>query len=235
MPLCSAVTITYGIPETTVTFSANDIDFSQTDGYDILNVAGCHLAGEPGQPLLPCKAVNFVIPRGQGVSQVRVDVESKEHLPDSYYIYPAQPDAPGYEEEDFLGPDVYIYGSSEPFPGVAVVEGQTTMAWGWKLCQVMVWPLEYIPADRQVWLYESVKVSLELCPGTGNEQEILPRSKEQHEEWAAEIEQVVANPADVVPLGPNNFSGLLSSHRGFSSCPVLRKRVEILGRMHSSS
>jgi hypothetical protein len=118
----------WAVPETTITFSVNDVDFSQTDGYDILNVAGCHLAGKPGQPLLPCMAINFVIPRGQGVSQVRVDVESKEHLPGSYYIYPAQPDVPGYGEGDFVGPDVNVYGSSEPFPGLAVTEGQTTMA-----------------------------------------------------------------------------------------------------------
>jgi hypothetical protein len=201
------------VPETTVTFSVDDVDFSQTDGYDVLNVAGCHLAGEPGQPLLPCKAVNFVIPRGQGVSQVRVEVESEEHLPGSYYIYPAQPDVPEYGQDDFVGPDVNVYGSSEPFPGVAVIEGKTTTAWGWKLCQVMVWPLEYIPADREVWLNESIKISLELLPSTENEQEILPRSKEQHEEWEAAIEQVVANPADVVPFGPSDFSGLLSSHR----------------------
>ena len=106
-----------------------------------------------------------------------------------------------------------VYGSSEPFPGSAVLEGQTTTAWGWKVCQVAVWPLEYIPADREIWLYESLKISLELSPSTDNEQEILPRSKEHHEEWAAELEQVVANSTDVLPLGPNDFSGLLSSRR----------------------
>jgi hypothetical protein len=163
------------VPETTITFSIADIDFSQTDGYDILNVAGCHLAGEPGQPLLPCKAVNFVIPRGQDVSQVRVDVEAKEHLPGSYYIYPAQPDMPtgdGFGDDDFIGPDVGIYGSDEPFPGTFLEEGEASMAWGWKTYQVTVWPLEYIPADREIWLYETMKISLDLVPSTENEQEI---------------------------------------------------------------
>ena len=216
MLISGALTTAHGVPETTVNFSIDDVDFSQMDGYDVLNVAGCHLAGEPGQPLLPCKAVNFVIPRGQGVSQVRVEVESQKHVPGSYYIYPAQPTKPtgdGFGNDDFVGPDVGIYGSDEPFPGAFLVEGETSMAWGWKIYQVMVWPLEYLPADREVWLYETVKVWLELAPSTENEQELMPRSKEHHEEWAAELEQAMANPEDVQPLAPNLFSGLLTSRR----------------------
>jgi hypothetical protein len=224
-----ALTTAHGIPEATVTFGANDIDFSQTDGYDILNVAGCHLAGEPGQPLLPCKAVNFVIPRGQGVSQVLVEVESKNRVLGEYCIYPAQPDMPSEDGfgSDFVGPDADIYGSDEPFPGTFLEEGETSMAWGWKTYQVIVWPLEYIPADREIWLYETVKISLELVPSAGNEQEILARTKQQHEGWAEELEQVVVNPEDVPLLAPENFSGVLGPSRWVL---ILPGDQETLGR-----
>jgi len=204
------------VPETTVTFSMADIDFSQTDGYDILNVEGCHLEGEPGQPLLPCKAINFVIPRGQDVSRVRVEIETKEHIPGFYYIYPAQhprPTRDGLGDADFVDPDISIYNSDQPYPGTYLKEGDASMAWGWKTYQVTVWPLEYIPADREISLYETVKIFLELAPGTDNEQEVMPRSYQHHEEWAAELEQILANPEDVRPLAPNQFSGLLASNR----------------------
>jgi hypothetical protein len=87
------------------------------------------------------------------------------------------------------------------------------MAWGWKTYQVMVWPLEYIPAERQIWLYETVTISLDLIASTENEQEILARTKQQHEGWAQELEQVVANPEDVSLLAPENFSGVLGPGR----------------------
>jgi hypothetical protein len=158
-------------------------------------------------------AINFVIPRGQGVSQVCIEVEAKERIPGEYYIYPAQPDMPGYSEGDFVGPDADIYGSDQPFPGAFVGEDRTSMAWGWKTCQVLVWPLEYIPAERAISLYASVNLSLDLVPSAESEQEILARTKERQEEWAQELVQVMANPEDVPMLAPQVFSGLQGPRR----------------------
>ncbi len=193
---------------TTLQFSMSDVSESTDQGYDILNVAGCHLAGEPGMPWLPCRSANFIIPRGQSVTNVQVKVLSKRQLPGSYYLYPAQPPRPisqTWGDTDFVGPDADIYDSTDPFPGAPVEEGDATSSWGWKVYQVMVWPLEYIPAKREVWLYESLEISLELGSSVEAEQEILPRGKEQQEEWAAELAQAVVNPEEIGPQAPGVF------------------------------
>ena len=156
----------------------------------------------------PAVPANFIIPRGQSVINVQVKVLSKRQLPGSYYLYPAQPPIPTdgtWGDGDFVGPDADIYNSTEPFPGEAVEEGEATSSWGWKVYQVMVWPLEYVPAKREVWLYESLDISLELGPSLEAEQEILPRGREQQEEWAADLEQVVVNAEEIEPQAPGVF------------------------------
>jgi hypothetical protein len=192
----------FAAPTTTLLFNLDEVKCTKLSGYDVVELKGCHLAGEPGMPLLPCKAVNFVIPRGQEVSRVKVLLKKKEQIQGRYYLYPAQPDRPTINSVDaykFVFPDAQLYEAAKPFPGKVVIEGQTMDAWDWKTYQVMVWPLEYLPGKREVWLYGSVEISLELTPGKKPEQDILPGNKAQHAEWAEELKQIVANPEDVGP------------------------------------
>jgi hypothetical protein len=186
-------------PETTVSFSMADIVFSTRQGFDLVELAGCHLAGEPGHPLLPCTAVNFVIPRDKAVASVKFETGPKQKLPGSFYIFPAQPDSFGGA---FVWPDPAIYGSPDPFPGAAIEAGPDMVAWGWNTYQLTAWPLEYLPAQRELWLYETVRISLELVDGGQPPAEPLPRSQEQQQEWAMELEEVVANPGDVWEHAP---------------------------------
>jgi hypothetical protein len=53
-------------------------------------------------------------------------------------------------DDDFVGPDVGIYGTEEPFPGAFVGGDETSIAWGRKIYQVIVWPFEYLPALTQL-------------------------------------------------------------------------------------
>ena len=190
----------FAAPTTTLLFNLNEVKCTKLSGYDVIELKGCHLAGEPGMPLMPCKAVNFVIPRGLEVSQVKVLLKNKEQIQGSYYLYPAQPDRPTGNSSgtyEFVLPDASLYGTVKPFPGKVVMEGQTMQVWDWQTYQVMVWPLEYLPGKREVWLYGSVEISLELTPGKKQEQDILSRTKTQHAEWAEELRQRVVNPEDV--------------------------------------
>jgi hypothetical protein len=166
--------------------------------------------GEPGHPLLPFKAVNFVIPRDKVVASVELEPGAKHRLSGQYFIYPAQADwLPSGGAGGFTWPDPSIYGSADPYPGTAAGDGHGMVAWGWNTYQLKVWPLEYIPAKRELWLYETVHIWLELVDGEA-QQEVLPRSQEQHEEWAQELEQAVANPQDVWTWAPEGaaISGL---------------------------
>jgi hypothetical protein len=102
-----------GAPETTVSFSVADVAFSTRQGFDIVEVEGCHLAGEPGDPLLPCMAVNFVIPRDKVVATVKFEPQQKYRLKGHYHIYPAQPET-SWAQTGFVGPDPEVYESANP-------------------------------------------------------------------------------------------------------------------------
>jgi hypothetical protein len=195
------------VPETTVSFTVVDLAFSTRQGFDLVEVEGCHLAGDPGHPLLPRMAVNFVIPRDKVVASVKFEPGGKQKLPGSYYIFPAQPDSFG---GGFVWPDPSIYESADPFPGAVIEAGRERVDWGWITYQLMVWPLEYVPSKRELWVYTSVNISLELVDREDALPEVLPRSQEQHQEWAELLQAVVANPGDVWLWAPEGaaISGL---------------------------
>ncbi|MBN1425484.1 hypothetical protein JXA88_13100 [Candidatus Fermentibacteria bacterium] len=203
-------------PSTTVTFDVDDVSFSQIGNYDIANVSGCHLRGDPGLPLLPCRFVNLVIPRSCSPSRVRITADVKTRLPGEYLIAPAQPlpsAEDGFAPADSVGPDADVYQSTLPFPGDAATLDGVSMNWGWKVCTVVVWPLEYVPAKRELWLHQSIKISVDLAPSTEAEQGVLPRTPEQQEDWAKELEASVANPQDVWTFAPDSRSPVPVSRR----------------------
>jgi hypothetical protein len=188
-------------PETTVSFSLGDLSFSVRQGYDLVELAACGLDGQPGHPLLPRKVLHFVIPRDKVVASVRLEPKVKRRLMGRFYIYPAQPDS-FWWTGGFAQPDPGIYGSADPHPGNAVEECGEMVAWGWNTFKMKLWPLEYIPAKGELWLYQTVDISLELVDGQPPSQEVLPRTREQHEEWAKELEEAVENPGDVWAWAP---------------------------------
>lgn len=73
------------------TFSLNDLQISQTDSFDIVDITNCnYLSGDEfiGQPQIPVKYFNMLLPVGASATSVSITVNSQQLLQDSFYLYP---------------------------------------------------------------------------------------------------------------------------------------------------
>lgn len=132
--------------------------------YDFITIPGLELTGEVGHPCLPVKTVSFYIPRGKAVKEIRVESGDSITLAGNYLIVPAQPELPimdGFEQEPAL-PDEAIYSSAEPYPISPVSPVISGYVAGRKIASVKVFPLQYVPAARQVILNSEMVLEVEL-------------------------------------------------------------------------
>jgi len=132
--------------------------------YDLISIPGLDLTREVSLPCLPVKTVSFYIPRGKDVKQVRLESIESATLPGAYFIMPAQPELPlmpGVEQEAVL-PDEAVYSSSQAYPVSAISEVRTGYMAGRKIASVSVFPLQYLPAEREVILNSGMELVVEL-------------------------------------------------------------------------
>ncbi len=132
--------------------------------YDFITIPGLDLTGEVGHPCLPVKTLSFYIPRGKAVKGIRMESRESTMLSGTYLIMPAQPEIPimeGFEQEPAL-PDEAIYSSAEPYPASPVSHVITGYVAGRQIASVMVFPLQYVPAERKVILNANMVLVAEL-------------------------------------------------------------------------
>ena len=98
----------------TFNFSTDDLHFSQTNGYDIVNISNTNfLEGEgfAGQPQLPIKSFNLLLPQGAEATDVVINYNPNdlEVISGSYYLYPIQLPAfaDGLELLASIKPNIY--------------------------------------------------------------------------------------------------------------------------------
>ena len=98
----------------TFNFSTNELNISQKNGYDIVNIPNTSfLEGEgfAGQPQLPIKSINLLLPQGNTAADVVInyDPTDLEVISGSYSIYPIQLPAfaDGLELLASIKPDIY--------------------------------------------------------------------------------------------------------------------------------
>jgi hypothetical protein len=185
----------------TATFAPEDLTFQKRMGYDVVRMQDDGRIGEPGEPMLPSKALRLAVPDGMKITGVRVVGVESIALEGAYELMPVQPvrrvsdpAAPG----DFVAPDREAYASTEAYPGrLATFTHQTDLA-GQAIAVVELSPLSYIPAEQRLMLHTSIQFVLEGVSGyrCGD---YLPRNADARERAALEdaVRAMVVNPDDV--------------------------------------
>jgi hypothetical protein len=138
--------------------------FIAGEHYDLITLPGLDLTREVSLPCLPVKTVSFYIPRGKDVKQIRLESLESTALSGTYFIMPAQPELPlipGLEAEYAL-PDEATYSSQEAYPISPVSQVETGYMAGRRIASVRVFPVQYVPAERQVILNTSMELVVEL-------------------------------------------------------------------------
>jgi hypothetical protein len=144
-------------------FSKASLIFDKEKEFDMVKFHQAHLLTETGKPALPVKNIFLALPDKAEVTGVEIIYSQTETLPQSYYIFPAQPSIPLSKTPDpnsFVQPLPQIYNSSVVFPESPVKFIKTGSLGGKRIAVLQVCPLSYIPAQKKLIFYETIQFKL---------------------------------------------------------------------------
>jgi hypothetical protein len=195
-------------------FTLNDISFGEYTGYDIVTLKEGDWLGDPGKPMLPFKELRIALPQGMAVENVYVTDARSEDVTGEFDIFPAQPPQKiGFPEGDFVEPDKEIYASTQPYPSNLVEFVHQSDLAGQGIAHIIVYPLQYIPADKRLKLYTSLNISIEGSAGYEYGDRLSPKvSEKSRRAYEQMAKDMVENPEQVklsAPLEMSTSSSLL--------------------------
>jgi hypothetical protein len=215
----------------TAEFSQFDIGFGTLDEYDIVHMRGTQVMSDLGKPVLPAKTIGIAIPKGTEAVRVEARSRSTVVLPGSFYVLPGQPPQPigTWDVQLTEKPDPVVYNSTSAYPEeLTVFEHQSNLA-GQQIVWVTIFPLQYVPRDRQLILHERVEVTVHCERAVNNSYEeqyynFTDRQRSLYEEMIKDIvvnpQAVMVNPTRRGPsfvVPPGSFDHVIVTSSAFAS------------------
>ncbi len=152
----------------TLTFTPEDLQFRQIEGYDAVDFDGCDYLSDVGKPQLPTFPLRLALPYGMQADHVTASVTDSVVLPDSYTLFPAQPPRPTNMMDrtiESLEVDASFYDTTEPYPGKTVeLLGQSDLA-GQGIAELLVFPVQYRPYSQQLVVFTTIEITVEGSGG----------------------------------------------------------------------
>jgi hypothetical protein len=137
------------------------------DGIDYvkLSLSECKLDLTEGAPQLPLKYVKLIIPANEETDYVEFTKEEITITPLKYLVWPGQkpvPTSDNFSGNEFVSPDIIIYGSDSYYPKEQVRIVRTNYIRGNKVVVLAVSPVLYNPVKNQIELTTSLGIVLHL-------------------------------------------------------------------------
>ncbi|MBI4722045.1 MAG: hypothetical protein HY769_03460, partial [Candidatus Stahlbacteria bacterium] len=183
----------------TENFNLQDFKFDKIDSFDVVKLNGAFFTQKVGTPLLPIKTISVLIPAGAEVLKIEIVNHKSEVIPGKYNIYPAQPPTPisYWGEIKFANPTKEIYEMQNEYPGKLIEISNIGSICGYKIVNIMFYPVQYIPKDRQVIFYNTIEFKILYKEGVGSN--IYPNAQQLVKD---RVKHLVVNPEDIGVFAP---------------------------------
>ncbi|MBI4721839.1 MAG: hypothetical protein HY769_02370, partial [Candidatus Stahlbacteria bacterium] len=190
-------------------FSSSDLKFQSIGEYTWVSFKDCYFTGGAGTPLLPKARQLVLLPQGAKIVKVEVVDFTQEKLDGRYLICPAQPpQTVGTEKGEFVVPDPIIYSSASPYPEELVNIMPEGYMGGYRVAGIVIYPVQYVPGERQLVLTKSIRVKIVYTEGNANFQYSTLKQKAI---WEPAIKEMAMNPEAIEIWGPramDNFKNI---------------------------
>ena len=142
----------------------NQFSFYRSNGFDRIRVENFILQGSPGSPELPVKYLHYIIPPNMKVTNIRVISRTLAQIPGNRYIFPAQPIVPLDSIPPWAPPDTIVYNSDSLYPSKFIEVSNSGIFDGARLVTIAVYPLQYRPRSRRIFLVPNITFEFSLSP-----------------------------------------------------------------------
>lgn len=181
-----------------LTFSSSEISFTQSDGWDVVTMAGCQMETQPGMPALPVKFLNIVIPVNKKVSGIEVLSIQQQELPATYNLMPTQPGkVPDLPDPGFFPADPSVYNTNANYPANQLISSGAGFRAGVHISGLQLYPVQYNPVTKKLKLTTAITFKLVYADEANSPVKPLRLFSVQKEMIKSEISSTVLNPADV--------------------------------------
>jgi hypothetical protein len=183
-----------------ISFNKENLSIASWNGWNVVRLQGASVIYKHGEPELPFVPLTFCIPADAEVLDIEI-ISCERELLGEYDILPVQRAKPFSMERDFpfVEPDMKIYGSSAAYPEHLIEIGSSGSKGGFRLITVIVYPLRYIPATRDLYFYPWINFKLKYTEG-----KVIARSVRKHKRdtFLLDVKRLVENPEDVARFAP---------------------------------
>tara|TARA_Y100000310_G_scaffold24488_1_gene23544 strand:- start:81 stop:4727 length:4647 start_codon:yes stop_codon:yes gene_type:complete len=150
----------------TVSFSRTDLTILKKEDYDLPQMKGCLASAEVGSPQLPVLTMSILLPPDAVVEGVRTVSSESVELKNRFDVYPVQHPSKPQEQLPFTTPDPGIYGTDHPYPSQSVQLTASGNMRGYHIVSLLVYPLQYIPAEHRLILHTSISFAIDYVDGS---------------------------------------------------------------------
>ncbi len=174
---------------------AFDVPEISTDGERAkVSLKGLNSYANPGEPVLPVKQVEILVPYAMDVIGIEFSGE-RSLIPGSYTIEWAEYPLPFSElQKEWAEPDPAIYRANRDFPGFAAQIISTEKFRGYNILLVHLYPVQYFPTQGKISFFSTLQLKVRLSSMAGFAVDELYRSLEKD---SVELSKMVMNPGDI--------------------------------------
>jgi hypothetical protein len=181
-------------------FSLEDLQIREFEDYEFIRYGDCGYINDPGKPWLPVVRAFILLPSGAKVTSFQTTSRQMNHLEGEHTVLPCQPPIPiGSERPGFVPPDGDVYSSTTPYPPEPVLLVDTGSRGGFNVASLILFPLQYLPAERRLVFNRTLTIQIDYELGTP-----IERSKRQIELHREMLETCLKNPEDLARFAPRN-------------------------------
>ncbi len=174
------------------TFSFNNVQVTEEDGYAIVELPGAPSLSEPGEPTLPVKGHMLLLPPGESLQDVVITHQRWLPLPGSYLPRPGNQMQPISEAAPFqTPPDPAIYEGDAPFPASIVSDLQTGFMRGHAIGSFLIHPVRWNPTNGS--LEYLAEVSFQITTTPTNEAEAALELLRRDESTLSALQAITAD------------------------------------------
>lgn len=185
----------------TVSFSIQDLQFKEYNGYDVVRLENCTPMTAISEPELAVKPLLVLIPASATVKRVQVIVSEKVGVMGNYNILPAQIPEPisAPKSQPFIEPDRQVYSGTSEYPGILAELTRTGTKGGFRIATIAIYPLQYVPKTGKLFLYTNITFRVVYEQG-----KIAPETiwKKEYDYQKEAVRKLVMNPEYIEQWSP---------------------------------